>query len=311
MKIVVGTRGSELALAQARMVEQKILAAFPGMQVEQKIIHTRGDQRLDLSLQNTGALDKGLFTKELEVALSCREIDLAVHSLKDLPTGLPGEFRVGAILPREDPADVLVSKRGRFGEGKEVFRVATSSPRRALQFGEQLAGEGRRSVIREIRGNVPTRLRKLQGDPELDGVVLAFAGLRRLGVCDEAGESLFPVEFASLRVERLPAMLPAPGQGAVAVEIRSDDEMTAGVVRALHCGETAICVETERLLLQELGGGCHLALGAKAEIREGRLFLDAVYYPDASLERVLRGKAEVAVGEADTAVRSVKNHWNL
>lgn len=310
MKIVVGTRGSELALAQTKMVREKIEAMCLGVEVVQRVIQTRGDRRLDLSLQSTGAVDKGLFTKELEVALAAGEIDLAVHSLKDLPVGLEEGFRVGAILSREDSGDLLVSKRREKEEG-EVLRVATSSPRRALQLREILGKEGRDVRVEEIRGNVPTRLRKLMENEELDGVVLAYAGLRRLGICEESGEQLISPEYASLRVSRIEEMLPAPGQGAVAVEIRAGDEKTARVLEGIHCERSAMCVKAERILLEELGGGCHLALGVRAEIRGAEMILEAVYYPGGKEFCGLRGEVRTSPEKVQEAVKAMKGKWNL
>ena len=306
--LIIGTRGSELALAQARQVQAALMVAQPEMEVVLKIIQTRGDQRLDIRLQSTTPLDKGLFTKELEVALAAGEIDLAVHSLKDLPTGLPEGFSLGAILAREDSADLLLCKNGR-GEASTLHRVATSSPRRALQLSTLFP----ECTTEEIRGNVPTRLRKLLANPELDGAVLALAGLKRLGLCDAAGKwQEAAEEFFGLQIIRLKEMLPAPGQGAVAIEIRKEDLYVENLLTSLHCSETADCVTAERALLQELGGGCHLALGAKATVTaENEIRLEAVYFPEGTLERICRGQVRGSRTAPARLAEELKKQWDL
>ena len=168
--IVLGTRGSDLALAQTQIVADELRAAHPRLSIERKVIKTTGDKRLDLSL--SGSLEQGLFTKELEEALVGGTIHAAVHSLKDLPTERPDDLIFGAILKRADPSDVLVSKQSRGLSGLPIEAcVATSSPRRKVQI--LLLREDLRIV--EMRGNVPTRLRKLAADPSLDGILLAKA----------------------------------------------------------------------------------------------------------------------------------------
>ncbi|HRJ71142.1 MAG TPA: hydroxymethylbilane synthase [Terrimicrobiaceae bacterium] len=256
-RIILGTRGSDLALAQTRIVAGLLQAAHPALAVETRIIKTTGDKRLDVSLSAPGSLEKGLFTKELEEALFDRSIDAAVHSLKDLPTEQPAGLRVGAILERADPSDVLVSKHdGGLAGLPASAQIATSSPRRKTQLLHL------RSDLRvvEIRGNVPTRLRKLAEDPALDGLLLAKAGLDRLG------HHIVP---DGLRVSVIAEILPAPGQGAIAIECRNEDPGVAEVLSAIHHEDTARCVTAERELLQSLGGGCSLPLGALATIEDG------------------------------------------
>jgi hydroxymethylbilane synthase len=264
--LILGTRGSDLALAQTRLVAAQLRAAHPALTVETRIIKTTGDRRLDVSLSAPGALEKGLFTKELEEALLAREIDAAVHSLKDLPTGQPAGLTLGAILERADPSDVLISKHPGGLDGlPAAASVATSSPRRKAQL---LALRPGLRVV-EIRGNVPTRLRKLFEDPGLDGLLLAKAGLDRLG------HEIIP---SGLHLSVVKDMLPAPGQGAIAVECREGDTATHAALNALHHADTALCVTEERRLLQQLGGGCSLPFAALAVIEDGELrvrtFLD-------------------------------------
>lgn len=270
---VLGTRGSDLALAQARFVAARLRAAHPAAIIEEKIIRTTGDARMDVSLSQPGALDKGLFTKELEEALLRGEIDAAVHSLKDLPVEQPGGLRLGAILEREDPSDVLVSRLdGGLNALPEGAAVATSSLRRKCFL------QWRRPdlAMLEIRGNVPTRLRRLSESSSLSALVLASAGLRRL---EAAG---FPLPLEGLHVTPLPFMLPAPGQGAIAVECRACDEAAPGLLEPIHDVSTAACVQAERAVLGGLGGGCHMPLGARAEAREGVLLLRAAWFSDAN-----------------------------
>jgi hydroxymethylbilane synthase len=237
------------------------------------IIKTTGDKRLDISLAQPGMLEKGLFTKELEEALSRGEIHAAVHSLKDLPTELPEGFSVGAILERADPADLLITKQpGGLAGLKPGAVVATSSPRRQVQL---LHLRPDLQVV-EIRGNVPTRLRKLAENPELDGLVLAKAGLDRLG------HHIVP---EGLEISVLTEMLPAPGQGAIGIECRKDDAETQRWLAAIHHEDTARCVNAERDLLRSLGGGCSLPFGALATIVNGELILKTFPADKAALSK--------------------------
>lgn len=264
-RIILGTRGSDLALAQTRIVTEKLHAAHPSLEVETSIIKTTGDQRLDVSLHSPGPLEKGLFTKELEEALLAGKIDAAVHSLKDLPTTQPDGLAIGAILERADPRDVLVSKRdGGLAALPAGARVATSSPRRKAQL-LHLRPDLR---VVEIRGNVPTRLQKLARDPEMDGLLLARAGLDRLG------PGVVP---AGLHTTTIDEILPAPGQGAIAVECRAEDPETRRILLSIHHEETARCVTAERNLLRSLGGGCSLPLGVLARIENGEIRLQTFW----------------------------------
>jgi hydroxymethylbilane synthase len=271
--LTLGTRGSDLALAQTRLVAAALGACHPALTIESRIIRTTGDVRLDVSLSNPGPLDKGLFTKELEDALLRGEIHAAVHSLKDLPTDQPDGLTLGAILDRADPVDVLISKApGGLAALPAGAIVATSSLRRRRQL---LHLRPDLAVI-EIRGNVPTRLRKLAEDPAMHGLILAKAGLDRLGA------GAIP---HGLDVVRLDEMLPAPGQGAIAVECRAGDSATLDLLRPLHHEPTARCVAAERDLLRSLGGGCHLPLGAHATIDEnGALDLRAALFHEDRVE---------------------------
>lgn len=263
--LTLGTRGSDLALAQANLVKGLLESAHPGIRVELKIIRTTGDERLDVDLANPGPLGKGLFTKQLEEELLKGTVDAAVHSLKDLPVELPRGLSLGAIPARADPSDVTVSKLpGGLRALPSGARVATSSARR-IAILRNLRPD---LEVVPMRGNVPTRLKKLSGDPELHAIVLAKAGLDRLG-------EIVP-EGLHVRVE--PELLPAPGQGALGIECRSEDSATIRLLAAIHCQETARCVHAERALLAASGGGCAVPIGALAEWRNGALHLRAISF---------------------------------
>ena len=239
-KVVLATRKSPLALRQAELASSALQRAI-GAEVEILPLSTTGDQRLEWSLEQEGG--KGLFTKELEVALLDGRADLAVHSAKDMPTDLPQGLALAGYLPREDPRDVLVIR-----DDVEVPRViATGSPRRRAQI---LHGSWSDAEVREIRGNVGTRLRKIAEGREADATILAAAGLRRLGID----------EFAGLRFEclALEAMVPAPGQAAIALQSREDeiDRFTRACDPV-----TAEEVNFERSVLATMGGGCQVAVG--------------------------------------------------
>jgi hydroxymethylbilane synthase len=284
--LIIGTRGSDLALAQTAMVKKALEAAHPGLVIEQKIIATTGDARTTMSLHEPTAEGAGLFTKQLEEALLSEEIDLAVHSLKDLPVETPAGLELPAILPRAPVNDLLVS---RYPGGLRGLRagatIGSSSPRRALLI------QARRPDLRliPIRGNVPTRLQKVAAGDPYDATVLAAAGLGRLGHDLSTGQ--LGIDGLTLSLEALDWMLPAPGQGAVAVETRTG-ERVAELLLPLHHPVTARCVETERLVLKYLGGGCHLALGALALVHDDTLLLKAFFIPDQrNPEKVLSAEA--------------------
>ncbi len=274
--IRLATRGSDLALAQTRGAAALLRGAHPGLEVREEIFRTAGDINLEADLATAGALDKGLFTKELERALLEGRADAAVHSLKDLPVGLPDGLVLGAILTRADTADVLVcAAPGGLGGLAPGARVGTGSPRRKAML---LAA--RPDVVAvPIRGNVPGRLAKLAAGG-FDAIILAAAGLERLG---RASRGLILLEGREFHAVSLDGFLPAPGQGAVAVEIRADDAHAAGLLRPLHDAATAAAVRAERAVLEALGGGCHMALGARAEVEGDMLKLEAVVFDESGL----------------------------
>ena len=248
-KFVIGSRGSELALWQAEFIKDRLQTAFPNNQFEIKIIRTTGDELLDRPLSKIG--DKGLFTKQIEAELINGWIDLAVHSLKDLQTEQPAGLMMGAVCEREIPNDVLISKTGgSIDELPTGSTVATGSLRRR----SQLLHYRPDIKIAEIRGNVVTRFKKLN-ESNVDAMILAYAGVSRLGL-DKHISQIIPFDV----------MLPAAGQGAVAVEIREGDERTAEIVKQLDHIPTRICVTAERAFLKTLEGGCQVPIGAHATL---------------------------------------------
>ena len=263
--ICVGSRGSELALAQAQEVCRLLQQAHPGLSVQRKVISTKGDQILDQPLVQIG--DKGLFTREIEQALLDKSIDLAVHSLKDLPTVSPDGLEIACIPTRQDSADVLIlnvpelsseiSPSNVLEQLAPGATILTGSLRRAAQLLNLRAD----LKIQNIRGNVPTRLGKLSTSGAA-GLFLAAAGMNRLGITPPHLVRLDPEGF-----------LPACGQGALALQIRQDDEMLREIVAAIHDPETAETVTAERAFLAELEGGCQVPIGATASCSNNQVKL--------------------------------------
>jgi len=255
--IVIGSRGSKLALWQAQHVKEQLQAL--GAETRIEIIKTSGDNIQDVPLAQVGG--KGLFTKEIDEALLSGAIDLAVHSMKDVPTGLPPGLTIAAIPEREEPRDALIGCS--LAELRDGLRVGTSSLRRQAQ----LLAYRPKLKIEMLRGNVDTRLRKLdQGqDGQYDAIVLAAAGLRRLGWQDRIAE-LIPVEI----------MCPAVGQGALAIETRADGGVAHELVRKLDHADTRTAVTAERAMLEVLGGGCQVPVGGYAYLEKGVIHMRAI-----------------------------------
>jgi hydroxymethylbilane synthase len=267
-KLRIGSRGSQLALWQANHIS--VLLRARGEEVEIEIIHTTGDKITDVSLAKVGT--KGMFTKEIEEALAAGRVDLAVHSLKDLPTELPPGFEIAAITEREDPRDAFCSRLYSAIETlPQRARVGTSSLRRQAQ----LKAIRPDLDIHPLRGNVDTRLRKLE-QGEYEAIILAAAGLKRLGKTELIKQIIPPK-----------VMCPAAGQGALAIEIRKGDSATRQHLEFLDDPAARAATICERALLNRLGGGCQVPIGALAEMRNGKLHLEAVVAdPDGS--KVLR-----------------------
>ena len=279
-RIILGTRGSELALCQTDMVTAALQAAHPGLTIERKIITTSGDKRQDLRFSEFAAsaqVDKGIFVKELELALESGEIDAAVHSLKDVPSDIPGTFCIAATLPRAPIEDVLVSVEGHKVKTLSAFlRVGTSSVRRA----KQLVWLKPSAQPVEIRGNVPTRLKKLL-DPaqDLQAIMLARAGLERLGLL-KGNEIL--IDGVKLYADILPVdyFLPAAGQGAVAIETRAKDNATRALLQDINDVNTLTSVQAEREFLRLLGAGCQTPVGAHTWIEGDMLHMKVLVFDE-------------------------------
>jgi hydroxymethylbilane synthase len=267
-EIIVGTRGSELARAQARLVEDAIQTVRPEANIETKIIATQGDKARVIDLR---AGRKGVFTAEIERALLAREVDVAVHSAKDLPSETSPEAEIAAVLPRAPVDDVLVSKhRGGFASLPEGATVATGSVRRK----HQLLWKRADLKLIDLRGNVPTRLRKL-AENNWDAVVLARAGLERLGLSQSRTEVSF--EGRQFFPEVLPCeiFLPAGGQGIIALQVRANDQDTKALIDVVNDRETLLCLQAEREFLRGLQGDCNCPVGVLAKIDHQKMKMRA------------------------------------
>ena len=286
-KIVIASRESRLAMWQAEHIQARLQALYPHLSVDILGMTTQGDQILDKTLSKIGG--KGLFVKELEVALAEGRADLAVHSIKDVPMVLPEGFALAAICEREDPRDALVSARyADLSELPDGAVVGTSSLRRESQIRARYP----RLVVKPLRGNVQTRLRKLD-DGEFDAIILAAAGLKRLGLSERIRKELPPSES-----------LPAAGQGALGIEIRADRADLMQLLAPLNHAATHSCVSAERALARELGGSCQVPLGAFATLNEGTLALGGfVASPDGSV--MLTASASAPADYADALGRAV------
>ncbi len=265
-RIIIGTRGSKLALWQAEWVKSELKKINPHLQIELKKIKTTGDKILDVPLAKVGG--KGLFVKEIEEGLLRKEVDIAVHSMKDVPTELPEGLHLVAIAEREDPRDVFISQRSKNGSQRfksflelpEGAVIGTSSLRRSCQL-LSLRPDLR---IVELRGNLDTRIKKLDSG-QFDAIILALAGVKRLGWSERITEVL-PLDIS----------LPAIGQGAIGIECRIDDEFINNLISPINHIETSICVKTERAFLRRLEGGCQVPIAANARIMNGRLIIEGL-----------------------------------
>jgi len=311
--IIICTRGSALALAQSNLVAAQCRAAFPRLRFELKIIKTTGDKLQKASMAKVeGGLPKGLFTKELEVALLKGQADMAVHSLKDLPTDLPAGLLLAAAPKREDVRDVLIYRSADSLARRDVrstpgsppdplalrgfpphlklkdlprgATLATSSTRRKMSL---LAVRPDLKVV-EIRGNVATRMQKVAEHGELDATILALAGLTRLKFKLNANGTIrgdAVPEGLLATVLDLEEMLPCVGQGAIGIEIRADDERTAKICQRLNHANTFHAVTAERAFLRGMGGGCQSPVGAYADISGDKISLRAISFRDGTVKR--------------------------
>jgi hydroxymethylbilane synthase len=301
--IVIATRGSALALAQANLIANQCGKLFPRLRFELKIIKTTGDKMQKTSLVE-GGLPKGLFTKELEVALVKGKAAMAVHSLKDLPTELPAGLTLAATTERADVRDVLVYRSAEYlaehapedsqlrgfkpkltlKDFPKAATIATSSTRRKMQL---LAARPDFKVV-EIRGNIPTRLQKIAERPELDATVLALAGLVRLNFRIKSDGKLIGNGVPNgllATVLDLDVMLPCVGQGAIGVEIRADDERVAKICKRLNHFNTFQCTTAERAFLRAMGGGCQSPVAAYAEVIGDKIAMRAESFIQKTVRR--------------------------
>ncbi len=260
-KFTIGTRSSKLALWQANHIKETLEKLYPDLKINLKEIKTKGDHITDVALSKIGG--KGLFTKEIEDALLNNEIDLAIHSLKDLPTKLPDGLKIGAVLKREKPDDVLIVCRSvacnasTFINLPPSSKIGTSSLRRTAQL------KAIRNDLEylDLRGNLDTRIKKLE-EGQFDAIVLAYAGVKRLGLESKISEHFNPKDI-----------LPAVGQGALAVEIRENDSAMEEIIAKLNNEETYLISICERAFLEKLQGGCQVPIGAYSEIENNKITL--------------------------------------
>lgn len=273
-KLILGSRGSELALWQANFVKKELEKKNKNLEVEIKIINTKGDKILDVALSKIG--DKGLFTKELEVKLLNNEIDIAVHSLKDLQTDIPKGLKLACVPKRHDVEDVLISKKKKetIFSLKENATVATGSLRRRSQL-KHLRPD---INIVELRGNVPTRITKFL-ESNWDAIILARAGVERLKLQKHIS-SIIPID----------QILPAVGQGALGIEINEKNKFAEKIVKSINDENTYCTVIAERALLKKLEGGCQVPIGAYAEVKSNGLYLEGLV---ASLDGSISFRAKV------------------
>jgi len=285
-KIFIGTRGSKLALWQAEFIKSELNRLYPGQEIELIKIKTTGDKILDVPLALVGG--KGLFVKEIEEALLRHEVDIAVHSMKDVPTDFPEGLHLAVICEREDPRDAFISQIQNFEFKILNFKnlpagakVGTSSLRRSCQ----LLNIRPDLKIMQLRGNLDTRLRKLD-EGQFDAIILAAAGVKRLGWGERITEILAPE-----------TSLPAIGQGAVGIECRIDDQFINGLIAPLNHYETEVCVRGERACLRRLEGGCQVPIAAHARLVNGKLLMDGLV-GSVSGDRIVRSRS---IGQPEDA----------
>ncbi len=283
-KIVIGTRGSKLALWQAEWIKSELQKLNPNIEIELNKIKTTGDKILDVPLAKVGG--KGLFVKEIEEALLRGEADIAVHSMKDVPTDFPEGLHLAVITKREDPRDAFISRISNFRDLPQGATIGTSSLRRSCQ----LLSIRPDLKIEQLRGNFDTRLRKLD-EGQFDAIILAAAGVKRLGWAERITE-VIPPEIS----------LPAIGQGAVGIECRIKDEFINNLIAPLNHPETSICVRAERAFLKKLEGGCQVPIAAYAKIvqksEEKLLIMDGLV-GSISGDKIIKGHIEGKIENAE------------
>jgi len=281
-EIIVGTRGSKLALWQADFVKKEIEKRYNNLSVQIKIIKTKGDKILNSSLSKVGG--KGVFVKEIENALIGNIIDMGVHSVKDVPTDIPSKLSLAGILERTDPREVLISRDNvKLIELPKNSTIATGSLRRRAQI---LSFREDFNFV-EIRGNVDTRIRKFY-QSSMEGMILAKAGIERMGFDDKISEVLSE-----------DICLPAAGQGAIGIEIRRDDELILEIAKNLNHKSSQISVKSERAFLKRLGGGCQVPIGVLAKVSKNKLLIKGVL-SDLMGKRVIREKISGDISDPES-----------
>jgi hydroxymethylbilane synthase len=293
--IVLGSRGSELARTQTAMVEARLHQAWPDLEIETRIISTRGDIRAAEAL-DPRAGRKGLFTGEIEQALATREIDVAVHSAKDLPSAMTAGLMIAGVLPRAPVEDILITRPS----SAAGSAIGTGSVRRQCQ----LRWKYRDLEVVDLRGNVPTRLRKFI-ESDWRGIVLARAGLERLGF--DVSEGSFRFEGSALNAEVLvpPDFLSAGGQGIIALQVRSDDAATRALVQPINDPETLLCLEAEREFLRLLNGDCGSPVGVLARITGSVMTISAQLFEPPRVEP----RSARVEGEAASPAKLARQLW--
>ncbi|MBT4511761.1 MAG: hydroxymethylbilane synthase [Chloroflexi bacterium] len=282
----IGSRGSKLAVIQAEYVRDQLVSLNPGVEFEMVTVTTTGDQNTTVSLEKLGG--EGVFVKELEEALLKKQIDIAVHSLKDMLTTIPENLRLAAVPQRVDPRDVIISPAEKLAELPAGAKIGTGSQRRAVQI------RALRSDIEicGLRGNIDTRIRKAFSD-ELDGIVMAAAALIRLGMEDRISEYLSTEDF-----------IPAVGQGALGIEIRANDARTYEIVAPLDHQPSCQCVTAERSFLRALGGGCRAPIAALGIVEDEKLSLNGIV-SDPQGNTILHASIEGSASEPERVGREL------
>ncbi|BBB33314.1 hydroxymethylbilane synthase [Thermotomaculum hydrothermale] len=290
MKVIIGTRGSKLALWQANTVKSLLEEKYPDVEFELRIIKTTGDIDQKTPLSQMGGI--GLFTKQLEKALEDKEIDIAVHSFKDMPSVIDERFEIAAVLKREKVNDVFISKKYTLNDLKDkTLVIGTGSLRRV----SQLKANFPQIETKNLRGNVDTRLRKLE-EGQYDGIILAYAGVKRLGFEDRITD-IIPTDI----------LIPAVAQGAVAVEIRRGDEKVKEIVSSINHRETEICVEQERDFLRIVEGGCRVPVGAYARF-DGDSFVIDGFVGSLNGERIVKHKIILPKDDIEDSGKNLANY---
>ena len=294
--VVIGSRGSILALAQANLVKNSLEANYPDLTFEIKEIVTSGDKDLKSNWENSNASLKSFFTKEIEQELLDGQIDIAVHSMKDMPAVSPKGLICGAIPDREDARDVLISKNGFLVTLPQGAKIGTSSLRRAMN----LKAVRPDFEIKHLRGNIHTRLNKLETE-DYDAIVLAAAGLKRVGLTDKISEYLNGEVFP-----------PAPAQGVLYIQCRENDEEIKGILKSIHNEDIAKIVEIEREFSKIFDGGCHTPMGCYSQVDEDKIKFIGAYSHDGKQIRVVI-EDDLAKGKeiAHMAAEEIKKKINI